>query len=105
MRRRLSSLIVPTALLLGLSACSLLVDFDPEGQPCDQGKCLEGYVCQDQVCVSGDGTTTDAGSTDAGADAGSTDAGADAGTSDDAGVDAGTSDGGLLPDGGRVDGG
>ncbi|RKG95765.1 hypothetical protein D7V97_36695 [Corallococcus sp. CA053C] len=95
MRRRLSSLIVPSALLLGLSACSLLVDFDPEGQPCDQGKCLEGYVCQDQVCVSGDGTPTDAG-----VDAGTSDAG-----TTDAGVDAGTTDGGLLPDGGRPDAG
>ena len=95
MRRRLSSLIVPSALFLGLSACSLLVDFDPEGQPCDRGQCLDGYVCQNEICVSGEGTPTDGGRTDAGSDAGTSDAGFDAGV-----TDAGTSDGGLLPDGG-----
>lgn len=42
-----------------LSGCSLLVDFDPEGQPCgDGGTCLEGYDCNSQnVCVSTDGGT------------------------------------------------
>ncbi|MBN8226268.1 hypothetical protein JYK02_01950 [Corallococcus macrosporus] len=97
--RRLSSLIVPSALVLGLSACSLLVDFDPEGQPCDRGQCLEGYVCRDEVCVSDDGTPAgDAGTTDAGtSDAGTSDAGAtDAGD----GADAGLTDGGLSPDAG-----
>ena len=29
-----------------LSACSLLLDFDPEGQPCDQRTVPQGYVCQ-----------------------------------------------------------
>jgi len=29
-----------------LTACSLLLSFDPEGQPCDeQGNCSEGYTC------------------------------------------------------------
>lgn len=37
-----------------ISACSLLVNFDPEGQPCDeQQACLEGYGCVDGRCVSG----------------------------------------------------
>ncbi|MDY7228498.1 hypothetical protein [Hyalangium rubrum] len=41
---------------LCLSGCSLLLDFDPEGQPCDsQNRCLEGYTCQAQVCVSSPG--------------------------------------------------
>ncbi|MBJ6759314.1 hypothetical protein JGU66_00980 [Myxococcaceae bacterium JPH2] len=67
---------------LCLSACSLLVDFDPEGQPCDKGQCLPGYVCQNDVCVPGE--------SDGGSDAGSlpvTDAGSDAGR--DGGADAG----------------
>jgi hypothetical protein len=38
---------------LCLSACSLITDFDPEGQPCDsQGRCLEGYVCRNRMCVA-----------------------------------------------------
>jgi hypothetical protein len=93
--RRLSSLIVPAALGLGLSACSLLVSFDPEGQPCDQGRCLEGYVCRDQVCTAEDGAQSDAG-TDAGVitdGGGTSDSGTDAGTDLDAGTDAGA-DGG-----------
>ena len=37
-----------------LSGCSLLVDFGPEGQLCnDGGTCLPGYVCNSQgVCVT-----------------------------------------------------
>jgi hypothetical protein len=42
-----------------LSGCSLLVDFELEGQPCgDGGTCLPGYVCSSrQICVSPDGGT------------------------------------------------
>ncbi|MBU8900659.1 hypothetical protein DRW03_04900 [Corallococcus sp. H22C18031201] len=68
---------------LCLSACSLLVDFDPEGQPCDKGQCLPGYVCQNDVCVPGE--------SDGGSDSGlppALDAGKDAGT--DAGRDGGS---------------
>ncbi|MCY1020750.1 hypothetical protein [Pyxidicoccus sp. MSG2] len=84
MRRSLHSLVPLAALCLGLSACSLLLDFDEEGQPCDErNQCLPGYVCKDDACVS-DGTPTgDAGTR---ADAGT---GGDAGTTGDAGTDAG----------------
>lgn len=34
-----------------LAGCSLLVRFDPEGQPCDASNgCLPGYACQEQLC-------------------------------------------------------
>jgi hypothetical protein len=47
---------------LSLSACSLITDFDPEGQPCDsQGRCLEGYVCRNKICVESPGSVTDGG--------------------------------------------
>ena len=47
---------------LSLSACSLITDFDPEGQPCDtQGRCLEGYVCRNKMCVESPGSGTDGG--------------------------------------------
>jgi hypothetical protein len=47
---------------LALSGCSLISDFDPEGQPCDaQGRCLEGYVCRDKVCVASPGAGADGG--------------------------------------------
>lgn len=84
MRRPLRSLAPLAALTLGLSACSLVLDFDEEGQPCDErNQCLPGYVCKDDACVS-DGTASgDAGT---GADAGT---GTDAGTPLDAGTDAG----------------
>lgn len=82
MRRPLRSLVPLVALWLGLSACSLLLDFDPEGQPCDdRNQCLEGYTCVDAGCTA-DGTS--------GSDAGTrSDAGTDAGTRPDAGADAG----------------
>jgi hypothetical protein len=36
-----------------LPGCSLFVDFDLEGQPCDDaGMCLQGYVCNRGVCHS-----------------------------------------------------
>ncbi|MGA9523157.1 MAG: hypothetical protein WBV82_16945, partial [Myxococcaceae bacterium] len=39
---------------LVMSACSLLLDFDPEGQPCGEfEECLEGYSCVDGECRSG----------------------------------------------------
>jgi hypothetical protein len=43
-----------------LSGCSLLVDFDQEGQLCgDGGTCLQGYTCNrtSGTCVSTDGGT------------------------------------------------
>jgi hypothetical protein len=50
------------AILAALSACSLLVDFDPEGQPCDVHKqCLPDYVCRDGGCVSSPGAQPDGG--------------------------------------------
>ncbi|MCP3144034.1 hypothetical protein [Pyxidicoccus xibeiensis] len=83
MRRPLRSLVPLAALSLTLSACSLLVDFDEEGQPCDAlNQCLEGYTCQGDVCVSDDSPAPDAGT------------GADAGTGVDAGTDAGVVDAG-----------
>ncbi len=80
--RLLRSFVPLAALCLGLSACSLLLDFDEEGLPCDdRNQCLAGYTCVDDACVS-DGTPT----SDAGVDAGT---GGDAGTGRDAGTDAG----------------
>ncbi len=72
MRRPLRSLVSLLALALGLSACSLLLDFGEEGLPCDdRNRCLSGYTCEEGVCVSGDGPTSDAGTRpDAGTDAG-----------------------------------
>lgn len=47
-------LMLSVAGALCLSACSLLLDFDPEGQPCDaSGACLEGYGCVEGRCVLG----------------------------------------------------
>lgn len=41
-----------------LPGCSLLADFDLEGQPCnDAGMCLQGYVCSRGVCHSNEGGT------------------------------------------------
>ena len=39
--------------LLGLSsACSLIIDFDPELKPCtEDGNCLDGYSCMVNQCV------------------------------------------------------
>jgi hypothetical protein len=67
--RPLRSLLWLTALAVGVSACSLALDFGPEGQPCDaQNKCLTGYVCQAGYCVSPESASTDGGlqSADAG---------------------------------------
>lgn len=37
--------------LAGAGACSLILNFDPEGQPCDgHGRCLPGYACQAGAC-------------------------------------------------------
>jgi hypothetical protein len=45
-----------------LPACSLLLDFDPEGQPCNaQRQCLPEYVCRDGGCVASPGAGTDGG--------------------------------------------
>lgn len=78
------------SILAGVSACSLLSDFDPEGQPCDAfNQCLEDYACVDGGCVSSPGAKPDGGtdgSTDAGRDGG-TDGGSDGGG--DGGFDAG----------------
>lgn len=71
--RSLRSILWLAALAAGVSACSLGLDFDPEGQPCDaRNQCLEGYTCQGGVCLSsdapGDGGTSegDGGVPDAG---------------------------------------
>ena len=95
------------------AACTLLTQFDPEGQPCDTNapratQCLSGYHCVAQGCTKG--ALTDAG-TEA-LDAGTTgplDAGrpvtVDAGMSPpDAGpkiIDSGT----AMTDAGAADGG
>lgn len=51
----LSWLLLVVSLLPG---CSLLVDFDLEGQPCDDaGMCLQGYVCTRGVCTSPESRT------------------------------------------------
>src|SRR3990167_8713163 len=55
------------AAVLG-SGCSLLVQFDPESQPCDSAnQCLAGYLCSDAgLCKASDaGMVVDAGGTDA----------------------------------------
>jgi hypothetical protein len=51
------------AILAMLSACSLLVDFDPEGQPCSSPpeQCFSGYVCVDGGCVSAPSASPDGG--------------------------------------------
>lgn len=50
------------AILTLLSACSLLVDFDPEGQPCDsKSQCLPDYKCVDGGCISSPGSKPDGG--------------------------------------------
>lgn len=59
--RSLLKLLIPFSLAAVVGAgCSLLVNFDPEGQPCDdQGGCLAGYGCVDRRCVKGaDGGTS-----------------------------------------------
>ncbi len=53
MNVRITILLMLAAALV-MSACSFLIDFDPEGQPCgDEGECLEGYTCVDGFCRSG----------------------------------------------------
>jgi hypothetical protein len=60
--RPLRSLLWLAALAAGVSACSLALDFGPEGQPCDaQNKCLTGYVCEAGSCVSPESATADGG--------------------------------------------
>jgi hypothetical protein len=43
------------ALALGavttVAGCSLALDWDPNNQPCDQGKCLGGYTCVGDICI------------------------------------------------------
>ena len=74
--RSLRSLLCLAALAAGVAACSLGLDFGPEGQPCDsRNQCLAGYVCQAGSCVSSD-SSSDAGTT--------------------------PTDGGLRPDGGTT---
>lgn len=100
------------------TGCTLLTQFDPEGQRCDnEGQCLfdAGYFCNaDKICTK---LGRDAGDGDAGAlqqvDAGGGSDAGDAGSSSDAGrtdagdaggqTDAGATDAGL--DGGGSDGG
>jgi hypothetical protein len=51
--RSLRALSLGLAVAAGLAGCSLLLDFDPEGSPCDiDGECLPDYVCDKQKrCV------------------------------------------------------
>lgn len=94
MRRPLRNLVVFMALGTGLSACSLLVDFDEEGQPCDEfSQCLEGFTCVDNACAPDDAAPSDGGS-DAGTDGGLN---TDSGTGD---AGSGEPDGGLSEDAG-----
>jgi hypothetical protein len=59
--RSLRSLLCLAALAAGVTACSLGLDFGPEGQPCDaRNQCLAGYACQAGSCVSSD-SPSDAG--------------------------------------------
>lgn len=48
-----------------LAACSLIVNFDPEGQPCSSTGCLSGYTC-DKSGGAEPGVCTKGGSSDAG---------------------------------------
>ena len=51
-------LMLLAAPLLVLGACSLLLSFDPNGQPCDADhRCLTNYQCLNNVCVAVDGGT------------------------------------------------
>lgn len=49
-----------------LCSCSLLVQFDPETQPCDSaGACQPGYACSDAgLCAASDAGVTDGGGLD-----------------------------------------
>lgn len=96
MRRPLRFLIPVVALSLGLSACSLLVDFDEEGQPCDdRNQCLPGFACEDGSCIRDDSAVPDAGPADSGTDSGTPGPGpVDAGSVDAGPVDAGPVDAG-----------
>ena len=81
----------------GAVSCSLMVDYDLEGKPCNKaGDCRLGYVCtRSHGCQPGvpDGGASDAGPGDAGAaDAGA----ADAGAADADLVDAGEADADLA---------
>jgi hypothetical protein len=50
-----------------LTACTAIVQFDPESQPCDEsGACLDHYACVSGLCKYNDGGIT----LDAGVDAG-----------------------------------
>src|SRR5689334_16436924 len=50
-----------------LGACSLLLTFEPEGQPCDSsGRCLTGYECVGNVCHALDGGSGCTGGCDGG---------------------------------------
>jgi hypothetical protein len=84
--RSLRSVLCIAALAAGVSACSLALDFGPEGQPCDtRNQCLAGYACQAGYCVES-GSATDAGLTPT-----------DGGVRPDGGTDGGVrSDGGTT---------
>jgi hypothetical protein len=46
-------------LALAAGACTMLTNFDPEGQPCDinapvNQQCLERFHCENGKCVKGD---------------------------------------------------
>ncbi|MFZ5444562.1 MAG: hypothetical protein ACOZQL_31505 [Myxococcota bacterium] len=60
MVRHATSVFVVAA--LALSACSLLVSFNPDDQPCDSlGLCLDTHDCIDGKCRARDGGVTDGG--------------------------------------------
>lgn len=50
--------LVLVLLAVSIAGCSFLLDFDPEGQPCDvDGGCLTGYACVDATCQRTDAGT------------------------------------------------
>ncbi|MBI3180906.1 MAG: hypothetical protein HYZ28_02045 [Myxococcales bacterium] len=59
--RPLQTRLALLAALVLAGACSLLVRFDPEGQPCEGTKCLLGYACVLGKCVSDAGPPDECG--------------------------------------------
>lgn len=52
-RRSLATSVLLAAATFAASACSLLLDFDQDGLPCDASNgCLEGFACVDGQCVA-----------------------------------------------------
>src|SRR5688500_3190237 len=55
MRAHATSLMVVGLLAWAPLGCNLLVSFDPDGLPCESGRCLPGYGCVGGRCVLGRG--------------------------------------------------